>query len=84
MNLLKKREGKRYIDWEKKRGFINSIFNSAYYISKATNFSQGDTTDYILVSKQNILKCIYSNILETDISDHYAVYGDFIINMHMY
>jgi endonuclease/exonuclease/phosphatase family metal-dependent hydrolase len=80
INLLKKREGKRYIDWEKKTEFIKQnvgSFYSAYKISKATNFSQGDTTDYILVAKQNILKCIYSNIIETDISDHYAVYADF-------
>jgi endonuclease/exonuclease/phosphatase family metal-dependent hydrolase len=80
INLLKKRDGKRYVDWEKKTFFITQntgTFYSAYKISKATNFSQGDTTDYILVSKKNILKCVNSNIIETDISDHYPVYADF-------
>ena len=80
INLLKKRNGKRYIDWEKRTHFIkpDGPFYSAFKPSKATNFSQGDTTDYILVSKRNILKCVYSNIIETNISDHYAVYGDFV------
>ena len=65
---------------KRKTFFINQktgTFYSAYKISKATNFSQGDTTDYILVSKKNILKCVNSNIIETDISDHYPVYADF-------
>ena len=80
INLLIKRDGKRYIDWDKRTFFINKnngSFYSAFKISKATNFSQGDTTDYILVSKNNILKCVNSNIIQTDISDHYAVYADF-------
>jgi endonuclease/exonuclease/phosphatase family metal-dependent hydrolase len=80
INLLKKRDGKRYIDWEKKTFFVKQHtgeFYSAFKPSKATNFSQGDTTDYILVSKKNILKCVNSNIIETDISDHYPVYADF-------
>jgi endonuclease/exonuclease/phosphatase family metal-dependent hydrolase len=82
INLLIKRNGKRYIDWEKRTGFVKHYgpFNSVYKKSLATNFSQGDTTDYILMSKQNILKCVYSNIIQTDISDHYAVYADFVFN----
>jgi endonuclease/exonuclease/phosphatase family metal-dependent hydrolase len=80
INLLIKREGKRYIDWEVKTEFIKKhtgSFYSAFRPSKATNFSQGDTTDYILVSRKNILKYVNSNIIQTDISDHYAIYSDF-------
>jgi endonuclease/exonuclease/phosphatase family metal-dependent hydrolase len=81
INLLKKRDGKRYLDWEERTFFIKQnigSFYSTFKPSKATNFSQGDTTDYILATKQNILRCVIANIIKTAISDHYAVYADFV------
>jgi endonuclease/exonuclease/phosphatase family metal-dependent hydrolase len=83
INLLYKQPGKRYIDWDQKTFFVkphNNMFEIPFKLNKPTNYSQDETTDYILVSKQNILKCISSNVIQTNISDHYAVYSDFIIN----
>jgi endonuclease/exonuclease/phosphatase family metal-dependent hydrolase len=80
INLLVKNKGSRYINWERRTSFLkeNAPFYSAYKKNRSTNFHISDITDFILVSKKNILKCIFSNIIQTDISDHYPVFADFI------
>ena len=44
-----------------------------------TNFSQNEQTDFILINKSSMIKPKFSNIVETNISDHYLVLSDFYL-----
>ena len=58
--------------------FLRDNFISTNKSQIATNFSQLEQTDFILLSKKSNIKSIFSTIVKTDISDHYAILTDFI------
>lgn len=78
INIFMKKEGVRYIDWSEKTKFLRDNFISTNKSQIATNFSQLEQTDFILLSKKSNIKSIFSTIVKTDISDHYAILTDFI------
>ena len=79
INLFNKKPGPRYIDWEQRTLFIKQNFMNTSKQNRPTNFSQHDTTDYILLSKNSNIKIKYSSIVHTNISDHFPIYTDFIL-----
>ena len=78
INIFQKKEGARYKNWNEKTKFLRDNFISTNKSQIATNFSQLEQTDFIMISKNNNIKIIYSTIVKTDISDHYAVLTDII------
>ena len=76
INIFQKKEGIRYTNWNEKTKFLRDNFISTNKSQIATNFSQLEQTDFIMISKNNNIKIIYSTIVKTDISDHYAVLTD--------
>ena len=78
INLFRKGFGPRYFNWEGRTKYLLNNFLNTTKNSYPTNFSQLEQTDFILLSKKNNIKPIYSIIVKTDISDHYAVLTDFI------
>jgi len=78
INLYKKGFGPRYFKWEERTKLLQNNFINTSKNSFPTNFSQLEQTDFILISKKNNLRPIYSIIVKTNISDHYAVLTDFI------
>ena len=78
INIFHKKEGVRYNKWEEKTKFLRENFISTNKSQIATNFSQLEQTDFIMLSKKNNMRVVYSTIIKTDISDHYAILTDFI------
>ena len=72
INIFHKKEGVRYNKWEEKTKYLRENFISTNKSQIATNFSQLEQTDFIMLSKKNNMRVVYSTIIKTDISDHYS------------
>jgi len=79
INLFEQiQNNKRYnINYSDKVKLITEYFNNTSKINIPTNFIQNTTTDYILFSKTSKIKPFLTQILKTNISDHYPVISYF-------
>ena len=77
INMFENKNGIRYNNWDKRTQFYRDNFMSTNKSQIATNFSQLEQTDFIILNKKHNIKNVYSTIVKTDISDHYAILTDF-------
>ena len=79
INLFEKIEhNKRYKEnYEKKVELIRKYYKNTSQKSLITNFSQNTTTDYILTSKISKVRAFFTQVIKSNLSDHYPIIAYF-------
>jgi len=78
LNIFNKGSTKRYINFDENTKNITQKYINSSNSFFPTNFSQGETTDFILYNKNSNIRSLYNVVYTTYVSDHYGVIADFI------
>lgn len=75
INLFNKLENnKRYKEnYQKKVNIITKYFKNTSKINLTTNFIQNTTTDYILINKIAKIRPFFTQVIKSNLSDHYPI-----------